>query len=211
MALFAAGELVDLVILVVALGYIFSGFVKRPRDPLDRLMARGLDWGDIWYAAAVVSPAVVLHELAHKGIGLLYGFESVLHISMFGLGIGVLLRFFHSPIIFFVPAFVASVGSVHPEQFAILALAGPATNFVLYWISEGLFISRQWPKLNHAFIISKQINLWLFILNMIPIGIFDGAKVLSGNPMLYFSFAAISGSLIYINEKRWKKLYRRRI
>jgi len=202
-------EIINLVILVAALGYIFSGFVKKPRDPLDTLL-KGFNWDDIKYAAIIVSPAVVLHELAHKGVGLLYGFDSVLHISIIGLSIGAVLRYLRSPIIFFIPAYVASSAAFgHPAEFAILALAGPATNFTLYWVSEALLLSRRWPKYNHAFIVSKQINLWLFILNMIPFGLFDGAKVLAGNPYLYFGFAVISGLLIYKNEKKWKKYVRR--
>ncbi len=204
MAIITGREIVDLIILVVALGYIFSGFVRKPKNLLEHFTRR-FNWDDMWYAALVVSPAVVFHELAHKAVGLFYGFDSVLHISIIGLGIGVVLRYIKSPIIFFVPAFVASSAAVaYPAQFAILALAGPATNFALYWISEGLYLMRKWPKHNHAFIVSKQINLWLFMLNMIPIGFFDGAKVLAGNPYLYLGFALIAGVSIYKNEQKWK-------
>lgn len=205
MAIITPREIFDLIILVIALGYIFSGFVKKPKDILEQY-AKKFSWDDVWYAAMVVSPAVILHELAHKGVGLFFGFDSVVHISVFGLLLGAGLRYFKSPIVFFVPAFVSSTAAHSmPTQFAVLALAGPATNFALYWISEFLFISRKWPKWNHAFIVSKQVNLWLFILNMIPIGIFDGAKVLAGSPTLYIGFAVLSGFLIYRNEKKWKR------
>tara|TARA_Y100000310_G_scaffold297141_1_gene329940 strand:+ start:799 stop:1434 length:636 start_codon:yes stop_codon:yes gene_type:complete len=206
MAILTAWELIDLTILVIALGYIFSGFVKRPRDPLHRFTSSGFNLDDLKYAALVVSPAVVLHEIAHKGVGLFYGFDSILHISIFGLGIGVILRFIRSPIIFFIPAFVASSAALaQPAQFAILAFAGPAANFALYWISDWALLSRKWPKYNHAFIISRQINLWLMILNMIPFGLFDGAKILAGNPTLYIAAVAIGGFLVYQNEQKWKR------
>jgi len=205
MAIITGREIVDLILLTAALGYIFSGFIKRPKNILEQFTKK-FDWADLWYAAAVVSPAIVFHELAHKFIGLLYGFDSVLHISIFGLLLGIGLRYFRSPFVFFIPAYVASTSaSSFPAEFAILALAGPATNFALYWISEGLFLSRKFPKWNHAFIISKQINLWLFILNMVPLGFFDGAKVFEGAPFLWLGFAVIGGLLIYRNEKRWKK------
>lgn len=208
MAIITINEIFSLIVLVFALGYIFSGFVQRPKNILEKFL-RGTTWKDILYAGIVVSPAIVIHELAHKGVGLFFGFDSILSISVIGLGIGVLLRFFRSPIIFFVPAFVSSSAAVaFPEQFAILALAGPAANFALYWISEGLLLSRKWPKYNQAFMVSKQINLWLLILNMIPIGIFDGAKVLSGAPMVYLGSVVLGGTLIYWNERKWKRYVR---
>lgn len=206
MAIISINEIVDLIILVFALGYIFSGFIRKPRSMLEALTQKRFNWDDLKYAAIIVSPAVIFHELAHKGVGLFFGFDSILQISSFGLGLGVFLRYLGSPIIFFVPAYVtSSVAATHPAQFAILALAGPATNFVLYWVSEGAFLLRKWPKWNHAFMVSKKINLWLFIFNMIPIGIFDGAKVLHGAPITYLSFVVIGGLLIYKNEQRWKK------
>lgn len=204
MVIITSQEIIDLAILTLALGYIFSGFIQRPRDILDYLRPFPA-FDDIKYAAMIVAPAVIVHEIAHKAVGLYLGFDSVLHISIWGLGIGVLLRFIRSPIIFFIPAFVTSaMAPAFPGQFALLALAGPAANFALYWLSDWALLSKKWPKHNNAFIISRRINLWLLILNMIPFGFFDGAKVLAGNSTLYFSVLIIGGILINNNEKKWK-------
>ena len=204
MVIITSQEIIDLAILTLALGYIFSGSIQRPRDILDYLRPFPA-FDDIKYAAMIVAPAVILHEIAHKAVGLYLGFDSVLHISIWGLGIGVLLRFIRSPIIFFIPAFVTSaMAPSFPGQFALLALAGPAANFALYWLSDWALLSKKWPKHNNAFIISRRINLWLLILNMIPFGFFDGAKVLAGNSTLYFSVLIIGGLLINRNEKKWK-------
>ena len=204
MVIITSQEIIDLAILTLALGYIFSGFIQRPRDILDYLRPFPA-FDDIKYAAMIVAPAVIVHEIAHKAVGLYLGFDSVLHISIWGLGIGVLLRFIRSPIIFFIPAFVTSaMAPAFPGQFALLALAGPAANFALYWLSDWALLSKKWPNHNNAFIISRRINLWLLILNMIPFGFFDGAKVLAGNSTLYFSVLIIGGILINNNEKKWK-------
>lgn len=194
-------EIIDVLILTAALGYIFSDMIKKPKE----FSFFGNDFNDFKYAALIVTPAVLLHELAHKGVGIYFGYESILQISLFGLGLGVLLKYVNSPIIFFVPAYVISSGAfANPENFALLALAGPAANFALYWISDFLLISRKYPKYNHAFIVSKKINLILMAFNMIPFGFFDGAKVLSGNPVLYWSSLIIGGILVYKNEQKWK-------
>lgn len=204
MAIISFDEIIKLLILTVALGYIFSGFIQRPRQVLDYLRPFPA-FDDIKYAAMIIAPAIILHELAHKAVGLYFGFDAVLGISTIGLGLGVILRFIKSPIIFFIPAFVVSSSAVYfPAKFALLALAGPAMNFALYWLSEWALISKKWPKYNHAFIISRRVNLWLLILNMIPFGFFDGAKVWAGNSMLYLSVVLIGGLLIYKNEQKWK-------
>jgi|TARA_Y100000034_G_scaffold24842_1_gene29188 Zn-dependent protease len=209
MAMLSFQEIINLLILTAALGYIFSGFIRRPKS-IDDYFKSSPEWEDMKYAAIIVAPAVIFHELAHKAVGLYFGFDAILGISVFGLGLGVILRFIRSPIIFFIPAFVISTAAVNfPEKFAVLALAGPAANFALYWLSDWALLSRKWPKHNNAFIISRRINLWLLILNMIPVGFFDGAKVLKGDPMLYLGAVFIGGFLIYRNEKKWKNYSQR--
>ena len=204
MAIISGQELIDIAILTLAMGYIFSGFIRKPRGELASYFEHDT-WGEFKYAAMIATPAVLLHEFGHKFVGLFYGFDSILHISLFGLGIGVFLRYVRSPIIFFVPAFVVSTLAVaDPAKFAILALAGPAANFGLYWLSEWALLSKKWPKYNHAWIVSKKINLILMIINMIPFGGFDGAKVLAGNMSLYFGSLLIGGFLVYKNEQKWR-------
>jgi len=204
MAIISGQELIDIAILTLAMGYIFSGFIRKPRGELASYFEHDT-WGEFKYAAMIATPAVLLHEFGHKFVGLFYGFDSILHISIIGLGIGILLKYVRSPIIFFVPAFVVSTLAVaDPAKFAILALAGPAINFGLYWLSEWALLSKKWPKYNHAWIVSKKINLILMMINMIPFGGFDGAKVLAGNMSLYFGSLVLGGFLVYKNEQKWK-------
>jgi Zn-dependent protease len=204
MAIISGQELIDIAILTLAMGYIFSGFIRKPRDELSIYLGHDT-WNEFKYAAMIATPAVLLHEFGHKFIGLFYGFDSILHISIIGLGIGVLLKYVRSPIIFFIPAFVVSTLAVaDPAKFAILAFAGPAANFGLYWLSEWALLSKKWPKYNHAWIVSKKINLILMMINMIPFGGFDGAKILAGNMSLYFGSLLIGGFLVYKNEQKWR-------
>ena len=123
MAIISGQELIDIAILTLAMGYIFSGFIRKPRDELSIYLGHDT-WNEFKYASMIATPAVLLHEFGHKFIGLFYGFDSILHISIIGLGIGVLLKYVRSPIIFFIPAFVVSTLAVaDPAKFAILAFA----------------------------------------------------------------------------------------
>ena len=42
------------------------------------------------------------------------------------------------------------------------------------------------------------------VINMIPFGGFDGAKILAGNASLYFGSLMIGGFLVYKNEQKWR-------
>lgn len=209
--MFTLIEIIELAITVFALGYIFSGFIQKPTDPIRAfLKSRELfDWEDTKYSAMIVAPAVILHELGHKFVGLALGYASTFHASYFGLAIGAFLRIIGSPFIFFVPGYVSISNVGVPIHFAWIALAGPLVNLALYFISWGLFESSRYPKWNRVLWISKQINLLLFAFNMIPFGFFDGAKVLAGSWQLYLGIAAVSGIAIYgtfkikIKQKRF--------
>ena len=62
-------EIGQFIILTLALGYIFSGFIKT--DPYKP--RKLFDWEDIKFAAIVSTPAVVLHEFGHKFVALAFG------------------------------------------------------------------------------------------------------------------------------------------
>ena len=108
------------------------------------------------------------------------------------LGIGILLKLMNFNFIFFVPAYVSSYcpqaattafcvagsqGFLVPTDFAaaMLSVAGPLTNCIL-WIVSALvlkfgLVKGKWIPL---VAISKNVNMFLFIFNMIPIPGFDG-------------------------------------
>ena len=181
--LFNLWEIIQIIITILALGFIFSGHFKKPKTSLEELMSayKGkFNWIDIKYAALITAPAVILHELSHKFVALGYGFDATYAMSLWGLSLGVILRLFGSSFIFFIPGYVAISGYGTQLQFALIAVAGPLTNLALFGISSWLLNSNKYPKYAHAFALSKIINFWLFVFNMLPIPGFDGFKVYSG-------------------------------
>ena len=126
MVLFTFAEIVDLVIMVLGLGYIFMGSLQRPRSAEEFLQHRGFDWQSFQWAIIITAPAIVLHELAHKFVALFFGLIATFHASYFGLGLGVLLRVFQAPFIVFIPGFV-SIEGASSLQSAITAFAGRNT------------------------------------------------------------------------------------
>jgi len=169
-------EIFYILVLTIAIGYIFSGYIRIPG-----LYSRGFNWKGIKFAILVTAPAIILHELGHKFAGLAFGYNSMFYIWWFGLGLGILLRLIGSPFLILAPGYV-SVAPNSSLELSIIAFAGPFINLVL--LGTALLVLRFKKRLKRKEFIfwhlTKMINLWLFIFNMLPIPPLDGSKVLAG-------------------------------
>lgn len=178
-------EVLDLVFMTLALGLIFSTFLKRfmphHSDPMS--IKYGIDWNLFKFAVYITAPAIILHEFGHKFVAVAFGLEATFHAAYLWLGFGLLLALMQTGILFFVPAYVSipNAANINPGIFAIVAFAGPLMNLILWlgswWVlKKGKFNRKYLPIL----MITKKINMFLFIFNMLPIPGFDGLKVYSG-------------------------------
>lgn len=182
MALITFMEVVDAAIMTVILGFIFKDIFRSPQpveyDPLRGgfRAPRQLDLANLKFAMLVTAPAIILHELGHKFVAMVFGLDATFHASYWGLGIGVALKLIGSPIIFFVPAFVSYPGGATNLQNALIAFAGPGVNLLL-WLGAALALKkarRLSSRQRVALYLTSKINMFLFIFNMIPIRPFDG-------------------------------------
>ena len=179
MALFTIREILDLVIMSGALGYIFMSYI--PRIQSSRFSA-GFNWEDFKFALYITVPAIAFHELMHKFVALFLGIkEAVFHASYFGLFLGVFLKLIHSPFMIFIPGYV-SIAGAEPLQGALTAFAGPAANLLLFFGAKFILERKKTLTRQQALglYLTKQINLFLFIFNMLPIPPFDGSQVFAG-------------------------------
>ena len=190
MALISVQEIIDLLIMVGAVGFIFKDVFQKPitegHDPL-QFFKKNVSWENFKWAILVTAPAVVLHEAMHKITAILFGIPAVFHASYTWLGIGILLKIMNFGFIFFVPGYVSYPGGLGSDGArALIAFAGPATNLVLFLLATAALKYRFLPeKYTFALSLTKQINLFLFIFNMIPFPPFDGSHVL-GNVFKMF-------------------------
>ncbi len=176
-----------MVVTVGAIGYIFTGFIRKPQtgDPL--LQVQRSRWDDFWYACLVASPGIILHELAHKFAAMAFGLKAVYEAWFTGLGIGILLKAIGSGFILLAPGYVRITGG-DAMTMTVSAFAGPAVNLVLWlgaaaYLKYGKNLSRM--QAMTASILAK-VNMWLFIFNMLPIPPLDGSKVFLGLYQLIF-------------------------
>lgn len=188
--LFTFKEFLDLIIMTIAVGYIFKDAFQTPAespkiyDPLQQFQkkTKNLLTTDLGFAIIATAPSVVFHELAHKFVAIALGTAATFHASYFWLVIGILLKWFNTGFVFFVPGYVTHTAALLPLQSAAIAFAGPAMNLVL-WLSAWLILKsakKLTPFQVKLAVITKQTNMFLFFFNMIPLGFFDGARVLDG-------------------------------
>lgn len=166
------GELIDIFITVVAASFIFSDFLEplKRNEPLGTRMLR---------TAAVAAPAVILHELGHKFVAIAFGATATFHAAYIWLAVGVVLKLVRFPFIFLVPAYVSIVGvGVSSAAYGWSALAGPLVNAVLALGSYVALKVKNWPAQTTVILYAtQQINLFLFVFNLLPIPGFDGSHV----------------------------------
>ena len=164
--LFTIWELFDVVVMTLAVGYIFSDMFKQAKNPF-------------LFSCLVTAPALIVHELLHKFIALGLGLEATFHAAYFWLILGLILKFVKFGFMFFVPAYVSigGEGLTHSASAAV-SFAGPAANLLLFLTAWALLQQKQLKTNTFLFLhVTKQINLFLFAFNMLPIPGFDGLKV----------------------------------
>ncbi len=192
--LFSPNEILDIVIMTLAIGFIFKDFFHfTPKVEVltpEYLMRpkKRFSWNDFWFAAAVVAPSIILHEFGHKFVAIAFGMVATFQAAYFWLVAGLVLKLIGVGFIFFVPAFTAIIGAGTNLQFAAIAFAGPAVNLVIWLVSLVILKTHKKLKNNtyHFLYLIKRINMFLFIFNMLPIPMFDGFSVFSNLAKVLF-------------------------
>ena len=189
MPLITFGEIIDLVLMTLFVGYIFSGIIPVRREHYEPLIhyRRGFDFEGLKFAIMATAPAIILHELAHKFVALGFGLDAVFYAfyrSYFTLVLGIftiISKLTGFGFMFFVPGFVGISGNGTNLQFTLTAFAGPFVNLVL-WLGAWYLLKYRIYKKKHylLLLLTQRINMFLFIFNMLPLPGFDGYKVFAG-------------------------------
>ncbi len=173
--IFSFIEAINILIATLVVGYIFTAFIKTEKNILS---LKKFDWEQLKFSILVSAPGVILHEMAHKFIGLAFGLTSYFQVWPFGLAIGVILKLLGSGFMMLAPGYVTTLGAT-PFQGSLIALAGPLLNGLLFLIASliikyGKNLSRRQALF---WVYTKEVNKWLFIFNILPIPPLDGYNV----------------------------------
>jgi len=182
MAIISLIELVRAVIMTVAVAYILMDFLRPKRSPHEILTQKRWDWQSFWLSALLAAPALILHEFAHKFTAIAFGIQAEFFAAYFWLGIGLLLKMLNTGFIFFIPGFVSISPGAPPLTMSAIAFAGPFLNLILF-IAAYIVIKKSKKLTQRQYFfwyLTRNLNLLLFVLNMLPIPPFDGYKVFTG-------------------------------
>ena len=144
-------------------------------------------------AIGIFSAAFLVHELAHKFSAQRLGYHAEFRINTLGLFITLLS--FLSPVKVVAPGAVIVYAPMFGRHFGKISLAGPLTNIaqsVLYLFISLLTLNRLVYSL--AFI-GISINGVLALFNLIPFGLFDGAKIYAWDRKIWLATAVAAGLL----------------
>lgn len=197
MALITFGEIIDLMLMTLFVGYVFSDIIPIRRESYDPLVhyKRRFDFEGLKFAIMATAPAIIVHELAHKFVAIGFGLNAVFmafYRNSFTLLLGfltIISKLTGFGFMFFVPGFVEIGGAGTNLQFTLTAFAGPFVNLILWIGAWYLLKNRKYRKKHHLLLLlTSRINMFLFIFNMLPIPGFDGYKVFTGLIRAFFQY-----------------------
>lgn len=146
-------------------------------------------------SSLTVGIGFLFHEMAHKIVAQKYGCWAEFRASNSMLVLSLVMSFFGFLIA--APGAVLINGIVDRKSNGKISLAGPLTNIVLALI----FLAVSFVTPSSIMTVAKygfQINVWLALFNMIPFGIFDGAKIMAWDKKIWGLFMAITLALFLL-------------
>lgn len=153
----------------------------------------------------------VVHELAHRVVARQYGAQ-----AFFKSNDGMLLI---SILVAFSGWFIAAPGAVwhrggalNAQRSGLIALAGPASNFVLAALFASGFLLLTLPPVLRLFaealpiasflatlcLVGYNINAWLGLFNLIPVPPFDGDKIWRWSKPVLIGTAAVGVVMVFV-------------
>ena len=174
---FSKTEIIDLTKAWIAISIAF-GIVLNEDNFLFSFLLAGI----------TVGVGFLLHELGHKLVAQRFGYWAEFQSFDHMLVLAIAMSFFG--FVFAAPGAVMFHGSKYrKDEVGKIGVAGPVVNLVLALVF--LFIPGALGE--YGFM----INSWLALFNMIPVSMFDGAKIWQWNKIIYFVVTGIAFILVF--------------
>lgn len=146
-------------------------------------------------AVGIYAAAFLLHELAHKFSAQRLGYWAEFRLNM--VGVMITLMSFLGPLKVVAPGAVVISGLMFGDDYGKVSLAGPLTNIA----QAILYLAIHYTSANYIVgllaIAGVTVNSSLALFNLIPFGIFDGAKILRWNWRFWLS-AVVAAGLLFL-------------
>ena len=146
-------------------------------------------------AVLIFAAAFLLHELAHKFAAQRLGYWAEFRLNQMGLMITLLS--FLSPMKIVAPGAVMISGLMYGDDYGKISLAGPLTNIGQALLFLLLRLTTQNQILGLLSLLGVMINTTLALFNLLPFGVFDGAKIMRWDWRVWLAVTAPT-VLLYI-------------
>lgn len=194
MILFSISEIIDIIVMVFAIGFIFHDILPARQvkhsssaeyDPIAHYTqmqpkySKFLGTWDQWkFSIIAIAPSIIIHEIGHKFVALYFGLSATFNAAYGFLAVGIVLKLLQFPFIFLVPAYVSIVGNATALQSVLISFSGPVVHLII-WLACKYYFSKQRYSLRttQLIFVTQKLNGFLFIFNMLPIPGFDGFSV----------------------------------
>jgi Zn-dependent protease len=177
-------EIVDLLKAWIAISLIFAIALNKIEFSFEFLRL-------VIIAMSTAGIGFLLHELAHKVVAQRYGcfaeFRSFDKMLLFALLISFTGFIFAAPGGVFIQGFVGKVRN------GKISAAGIVMNIILAIIFFLVGIFTQFKVVSYYGLL---INAWLALFNLIPIGNFDGVKIIRWDKKVYYTLIGVSLVLV---------------
>ncbi|WP_296881159.1 site-2 protease family protein [uncultured Methanobrevibacter sp.] len=153
-----------------------------------------------------VGAGFILHELGHKFVSMKYGYWAEFKLWPQGLIFALITSFFG--FVFAAPGAVYTYANYMTDEInGKISVAGPVVNIILAIIFLAICIA-VYPSAFHSqtsvlilniCALGFNINSFLAVFNLLPIGNLDGSKVLRWNIGIWLITIAIAGIMTYMS------------
>jgi Zn-dependent protease len=186
LGLFGRNEIRDLgiglgVIMLILLSSYWRVLLQSPVFLISALLIYGL--------------AFILHELAHKFTAQRLGYWAEFRIHQQGIMLTLLSLI--SPFKIIAPGAVMIGNIASWDHYGKVSIAGPLTNIGLGIIFFMIALMTGNPMLNNLALLGININASLALFNLIPFGVFDGAKIIKWNRTAW-GIAVLAAGILYL-------------
>lgn len=179
-------EIIDLLKSWIAISFAFA-VILTPLLVFKDVMLNSI------IAALTVGTGFLLHELGHKVVAQHYKCKAEFRSFDFMLLLAIAMSFVG--FVFAAPGAVFIEGRVNKKRNGHISLAGPLVNIILALIFlTGIFV---FPNLSKGLGYGFMINAWIALFNMIPLGNFDGKKILAWDKGIYFLMLGVCIFLVF--------------
>ncbi|MCW4013051.1 MAG: site-2 protease family protein [Candidatus Bathyarchaeota archaeon] len=186
LGIFGKNELRDLGIgLAVIMLILLSGYWRQLLNSPVFLISALLIYGT----------AFLLHELAHKFMAQSLGYWAEFRINQQGIMITLLSLI--SPFKIIAPGAVMIGNIASWDHYGKISVAGPATNIGLGLLFLVVKMFTGDPMIWALATVGTSINASLALFNLIPFGVFDGAKIIKWNKYVWGA-AVLAAGILYL-------------